>query len=81
MGSQCHVQRRSLTMQLNSMPVRRIELFTKVCTDTFRTVIRGYKKPLKFQDLYELPHDETCHSLVDKHETDYYLEPEDEYDR
>ena len=33
MRSQWHGQRKSLTMQLNSRPVRRIELYTKVCTE------------------------------------------------
>ena len=33
MKNQCHGQRKSLTVQLNSRRVRRIELYTKVCTD------------------------------------------------
>ena len=33
MRSQCHGQRTSLIVQLNSRPVRRIELHTKVCTE------------------------------------------------
>ena len=33
MKNQCHGQRKSLTVQLNSRPVRRIELYTKICTD------------------------------------------------
>ena len=32
MRGQCNGQRKSLTVQLNSRPVRRIELYTKVCT-------------------------------------------------
>ena len=32
MRSQCHGQRKSLNLQLNLRPVRRIELNTKVCT-------------------------------------------------
>ena len=33
MRSQCHGQRTSLIVKLNSRPVRRIELYTKVCTE------------------------------------------------
>ena len=35
MRSQCHGQRKSLTVQLISTPVRRIELYTKVCNVFF----------------------------------------------
>ena len=35
--SQCHGQRKTLNMQLNLRPVRRIELNTKVCTVTCRS--------------------------------------------
>ena len=35
MRSQCHGQRKSLTVQLISTPVRRIELHTKVCNVFF----------------------------------------------
>ena len=34
MRSQCHGQRKSFTMQLNSRWVRRIELYTNVCTES-----------------------------------------------
>ena len=33
MRSRCHGQRTSLIVKLNSRPVRRIELHTKVCTE------------------------------------------------
>ena len=33
MRGQCHGQRQSLTVQLNSKSVRRTDLYTKVCTD------------------------------------------------
>ena len=42
MRGQCHGQRQSLTVQLNSRLVRRIELYTKVCSDFFQS---AYNQP------------------------------------
>ena len=35
MRRQCHGQRKSLYVQLNLRPVRRTELYTKVCTEQY----------------------------------------------
>ena len=40
MRSQCYGKRKSFTVQLNSRPVWRIELYTKVCTVSF-LILRG----------------------------------------
>ena len=62
MRSQCHRQRKSLTVQLNSRPMRRTELYTKVCPDFSGPVYND--DLLRFGTLYYGPLNGNCPSHV-----------------
>ena len=42
-----------------------------------KTVINGYRKTVKFENLYDLSHDNTCYSLVPKYLKYYQKSPKE----
>ena len=78
MRSQCHRQRKFLNMLLNLRPVRRIELYTKVCTDLVNkgadTKFIGFKNILESKCIDSISICFICYRILLTCYVNYFLD-------